>query len=140
MTDEAKAGIMKFAKAMGEEFAQQIDGMMRKQGLILSVMPQENKVLGIQKISQSTPANLNSKFNPQLELSRIKSLPKSERKQALVEFYKNLKVQTDYLVTIPEKVNELSKTIDFSRLSPDEIFKSKAYSALMQDISLHIPQ
>ncbi len=35
LTDEAKAGIMKFAKVMGEEFAQQIEGMMRKNGMIL---------------------------------------------------------------------------------------------------------
>lgn len=93
----------------------------------------------ISTIHNSNPW-LASVRSPQLELSRIKSLPKSERREALSEFYKNLKVQTDYLVTIPDKVNELSKIIDFSRLSSDEILKSKAYSTLMQDISLHIPQ
>lgn len=133
---------------MGREFAEQIEGMMKKNGMILSIVPDEKGVKGISNISpngrintiDNNPPLLTRVPNPQLELLRIKSLPKSERKEALSELYKNLKVQTDYLVTIPDKVNELSKTIDFSHLAPDEILKSKAYAILIQDISSHIPQ
>ncbi|MDD2916640.1 MAG: hypothetical protein PHH70_02210 [Candidatus Gracilibacteria bacterium] len=148
ISEEAKVGILKFAKMMGREFAEQIEGMMKKNGMILSIVPDEKGVKGISNISpngrintiDNNPPLLTRVPNPQLELLRIKSLPKSERKEALSELYKNLKVQTDYLVTIPDKVNELSKTIDFSHLAPDEILKSKAYAILIQDISSHIPQ